>query len=157
MEFKLSPPWAIYYRKINALFGEDPEIRIVYDEDTPEIKLYVDSVDKADAMAQLLPVEKEFGNVKLKITVIPPNKLEADKISVFEKMFKGNPVISFITGIQDIFATPLHYIVFKNKVVQYHNDDLSDFYGNCSTLYQDIAKEIFGNLENIYFCTDREK
>lgn len=43
--------------------------------------------------------------------------------------------------------------MFKNKVVQYFNDDLSDANGVCSTLYQEIAKRIFGENPMIYFCT----
>ena len=27
-EFKISPPWVKYYREIEALFGEDPDINI---------------------------------------------------------------------------------------------------------------------------------
>ena len=48
------------------------------------------------------------------------------------------------------------YIVFKNKVVQYFNDDLKDVNGFCSTLYQKIAKDIFAEngCETACYCTD---
>ena len=37
--------------------------------------------------------------------------------------------------------------------MQYFNDDISDINGNCSTLAEDIARDIFvGELPN--FCTD---
>lgn len=41
-----------------------------------------------------------------------------------------------------------------NKVVQYFNDDLGDAHGVCSTLYQEIAKDVFGEHEGIFFCTN---
>lgn len=62
-----------------------------------------------------------------------------------------------MASAEGIFSNPITYIVFKNKVVQFWNDDLSDIYGNRSTLYQDIAKEIFGESSGIFFCTDKEE
>lgn len=153
-KIKMASPWVIYYQKIKALFGEDPEINIIYDNDAPSIKMYVDNQKKADALTQLLPTEMVFGNVTLKIAIIPANKLGADKIALFQDAFEGNPVLAFMASV-DTLGLPIKYIVFKNKVVQYRTDDLSDVYGNCSTLYQEIAKEVFGDQGSIYFCTAR--
>ena len=151
----LSSPWIKFYREIEALFKEDPEIKIVYDEDEPEVKLYVENTEKAEAIAQLLPAAKAFGNVVLKITIIPANALgESPKASLFRKAFKGNPAFSFIASVEGIFTNPISYVVFKNKVVQFFNDDLSDINGNCSTLYQELAKDVFGETDGIFFCTD---
>ena len=49
------------------------------------------------------------------------------------------------------------YVIFANKVVQYFNDSLSDAHGVCSTLYQDIARDVFGDDCGVYFCTDLEE
>lgn len=155
IKLKLSTPWVIFYREVEAMFKDDPEVRVVFNEEEPEVKLYVENAEKADALTQLLPKKVDFGNVELKVTVIPANKLGANKASLFEKAFKGNPAFSFITG-HNIFNNPMTYVVFKNKVVQYYTDNLGDIYGNCSTLYQEIAKDIFGKHEGIYFCTDKE-
>jgi hypothetical protein len=43
--------------------------------------------------------------------------------------------------------------VFEKKVVQFFNDQLDDINGNKSTLYQDIAKDVFEKHEGVYFCT----
>ena len=43
--------------------------------------------------------------------------------------------------------------VFAKEVVQYWNDSLSDPYGKVSTLYQDIAKDIFEDTDGVMFCT----
>ena len=72
---KLSSPWVEFYREIEALFAQDDEVKVVYEEEKNEVKLYVENARKADALAQLLPTEKTFGNVVLKITVIPANGL----------------------------------------------------------------------------------
>lgn len=52
----------------------------------------------------------------------------------------------------------MYYVVFKNCVVQFFNDNLNDIYGNISTLYQDIAREIFADAEweGVFYCTDVE-
>jgi hypothetical protein len=56
---------------------------------------------------------------------------------------------------------PLTYVVFKNRVVQFFNDNLNDPHGVISTLYQDIADEIFADMPyqahgGIAYCTDVE-
>lgn len=56
---------------------------------------------------------------------------------------------------------PFTYVVFKNCVVQFFNDNLNDPHGIVSTLYQDIAAEIFADMPfpqdgGICFCTDTE-
>lgn len=154
--FKLSSPWANYYKKIVALFGEDPDIKIVYDEDENLLKLFVDGTDKAEAIDGLLPEEKVFGNVTMKIAIIPANT-EMTKVDMFRKAFEGNPAFSYAVTVGGISSNDFNYVVFKNKVVQYWNDNLGDINGNESTLYQEIAKDIFEDCTGIYFCTDTEK
>ena len=150
---KLSPPWITYYRELVALFGEDPDIRIEYDEDQNEVKLFVNGNEKADALTQLLPVEKEFGNVILYITVIPANN-EMKKIDIYRKAFEGNPVYSYAASVEGIMTNSVNYIIFKNQVCQYWTDNLGDINGNKSDLYENIARDVFEDKEGIFFCTD---
>ena len=150
---KLTSPWVTYYRELNELFKQDEEIKIIYDEENNVVKLFVNNAEKAEAISSLLPVEKSFGNVTLTISVIPPNGLLKAKAVDYEKAFEGNPIVSYIKTISLYMTNDLTYIVFKNKVVQYFNDDLGDINGVCSTLYQDIAKRVFDDKEGIYFCT----
>ena len=150
---KLSSPWVLYYREVEALFAEDPEIKTSLDEVTCTLKVYVDNnPDKAEALTQLLPEYKYFGNIALKIEVLPSNVQATAKMDLFRKAFRRNPAVSYIETIDGVFKA--NYIVFKNKVVQYDADDLGDINGMHSTLYQDIAQDIFGSEEGIYYCTD---
>ena len=154
---KLAPPWITFVNELEQLFKYDGEVHIVYDEDEQEVKVYVDSAGKAEALRVLLPEGKDFGNVGLTITVVPANgtmPVKNDKL--FDVAFKGNGAYSFSKTIQGIFTNNLTYVVFRNKVVQYWNDNLGDIYGQTSTLYQEIAKNIFGENEGICFCTDVE-
>lgn len=154
-QLKLSAPWIKYYREIQALFGDDPEIKIVFDEDDLVLRLLVDNPDKADALSQLLPSEKDFGSIKMFISVVPSNfNLTPTKVSLIKRAFRDNPVYSFTASAEGVFTNPIHYVVFANKVVQYFNDDLGDVNGNCSTLYQEIAKDVLGESEGVHYCTD---
>ena len=152
---KMSSPWAVYYRQIDAMFGLDPDITIKFDENAPCIKLYVKGIKKAEAISELLPAEKVFGNVTLSIMVIPDNDNKILKLNVFKEAFKNNPVLEKVFNTKDpTGTTELNYIVFKKEVVQYYIDDLFGLFGIRSTLYQDIAKELFGNMNNVIYCTD---
>lgn len=150
----LSSPWVNFYKELEALFAKDPEVKVVYDEEKNDVKLYVDNLAKADALAQLLPVERTFGNITITVTVIPANKEGASKIQLFRTAFEGNGAFNYTASAEGIFTNPIHYVVFANEVVQYFNDDLSDAHGVRSTLYQDIAEDVFENHESVYFCTN---
>ncbi len=155
IKFGKSAPWVEYYREVEALFSEDPQVKVIYDEDDASLKLLVDDAKKAEALTELLPVEKTFGNISLPIEVVPSNLLKkTPKINLIYEAFKDNEAVSYIEQAPNIFTNPIYYVVFKKKVVQYFNDDLSDAHGVRSTLYQDIAKDVLGEEAGVYFCTD---
>ena len=152
-------PWVEYYRKLVALFKKDPDIKIIYDEGINVIKMYINGQDKYEALNQLLPSEKKFGNVTLEIELIPCNDLKLSQTDLFRRAFSGNPVVTDVITIgQEIIGSTndFNYVVFEKEVVQYYDDSLGDPHGNRSTLYQEIAKEVFGEQDGIYFCTDKE-
>lgn len=152
---KMVSPWIGYYKEIKSLFQEDYTVKVKYDDSKNTIKLYVEDEEKADALAQLLPNRKVFGNITVNIDVIPANKVETPKIDLFRKAFEGNGAVAYIETVDNVSSNAFHFVVFQPEIVQYYNDDLSDINGLRSTLYQDIAKEIFGEREGIYFCTDK--
>lgn len=149
----LSTPWIEYVRKLHLLLGQDPEINIVYDNEATEVKVYVDNQIKSDALAKKLPKEKIFGNVKLKITVIPSNK-EDSEIDVFRKIFNGNPILKEIVIGDTSMPFSLSHVIFENKVVQFFNDCLNDPNGLESTMYEDIARDVFEDTNGVYFNTE---
>ena len=157
----LSSPWALFYKQIKAFFGKDPEIRVLYNEDGPEIKLYVASAAKAAGLAALLPATRLFGNVILKLTVVPPNDAEPlpeypdgtpGIAQALQDALEGNPIVGDFHEI-DAMGWHAYYILFIKEVVQYFCDNMGDWNGCISTLYQDLAKEIFPSLNGFFFCT----
>ena len=100
----LCSPWIDFYKKINALFEKDPEVKVNFDQDKYEIQLFVDNVIKADALTKLLPTERKYGEVVVKIVVIPADNREESRIDLFRNAFQGNPAVDLITS-----AGPLGY------------------------------------------------
>lgn len=153
-QYKLAPPWETYKKKILTLFEKDPDVIITYSytQNIHTLKLFVSNEEKAEALSQLLPTCKNFGGVVLQIIVVPANLKDEEKITVFQKAFDGNPIVKDFLS-DDVFG--FNYVVFENKVVQFYNDQMDDPNGLCSTLYQDIAKEVFENHDGIFFCTEK--
>lgn len=156
MEEKLhiSSPWVTYVHKLQCLFGDDPDIRVEYDDDACRVKLFVNGIDKAEALTRLLKPEVEFGNVKLYIEVIPANR-EKTFADLVKDAFLGNPHFVELIKIP-LQSNPIYYAIFKKEVAQFFNDNLADAHGNISTLYETMAKEILGEEDGVHFCTDNE-
>lgn len=150
---KLAAPWLTFYNEVKALFEEDPEVKVTFDEEKYELALYVENARKADALTQLMPEEKAFGNVKVKIKVVPSDGAQT-KLDLIREAFYGNPVLSYIWQAKTPFGDEFDYVVFENKVVQFYNDNIRDVNGNKSTLYEDIARDVFGEDFNLCFCTE---
>ena len=148
-----SSPWMSFARKLYMLFGQDPDIRLVYETDGPEIKMYVNDIIKADAINKKIPNNVEFGNVSLKITIIPSNT-EKSNGDTFEKIFIGNPIFKGVVVDDDPISFGLTHVIFENKVVQFFDDQLNDPNGLESTLYEDIAREVFENGDGVFFNTE---
>ena len=149
----LSAPWEIFYSEMEQLFGMDPEIDVSVDREAKQVKLLVDSSVKADALAKLLPAEKAFGETVVKISVVPANE-EDSLISLYERAFFGNPAFAYTLSEEDDSLFDAAYVVFEKEVVQFYCDNLADCYRNRSTLYQEIAKDVFGENPGVFFCTD---
>lgn len=152
-QVKMAPPWVQYANAVQALFEKDPEVKIIYDNDNLTLSLMVDNPVKADALQQLMPNEQRYGNVVLTIKVVPAN-LKMSKAQIYNAAFSGNPAFVTTVPIEGVFTNPLLYVVFAKEVVQYFNDDLGDLHGNRSTLYQELAKEVFWDHDGVQFCTD---
>ena len=75
----MAAPWIEYFSQIQALFENDPEIKIIINYDDNLVKLYVDNSDKAAAIEKLIPKEKVFGNVTARVIVIPANQEEKSR------------------------------------------------------------------------------
>lgn len=159
---KLSPPWVEYMNKLQALFDGDPAIAFNIDYKNRKIVLSGYNGDKNAALLKVLPSGKAFGNVLWNIEIDGPiaNRAFASNKELFEVLFDKNPAFAYcVAPAQDgYYFVDFTYVVFKNCVVQFFNDNLDDCHGLVSTLYQDIAAEIFADahLNGVHYNTDIE-
>lgn len=154
-KLNLSAPWVTYYRQLNALFREDGQVKVLFNEEEMEIKLFVSDAKKACALEKLLPTRKTFGGVSVDITVVPPNcDPYTQNIDVIKEAFRGNLAVVDVVTVDNLFGYDLHYVVFQREIVQYFTDDISDYNGYHSTLYEDIAREILDGITGVFFCTE---
>lgn len=164
VRLKISPPWVVYVKKVQALFDGDPQIvcNINYSGVNPSIVLACNNGDKVTALQQILPTEVKFGNVVLTIAVdgTPSNRSFVNKKELFDVAFEKNPAYAYTVSPENDGYNwfSIVYVVFKCCVVQFFADNLNDCHGIISTLYQDIAEEVLtGNaVQGIYFNTDVE-
>jgi hypothetical protein len=166
VRLKISPPWVTFINKVQAIFDCDPGIacNVVWTGE-PSIVLSVSNPEKAVAIRKLLPETLDFGNVVLTIGVecgkpLPNIAFPTNK-KLFETAFKGNPAFKYcVTPSEDgYWFVNFTYVVFAAKVVQFFNDNLNDAHGAISTLYQDIASEIFREFTpigggGVAYCTE---
>lgn len=165
VRLKISPPWITYINMVEALFDGDPQIacNVVTTSENPSIVLACNNGDKVAALQKILPEEVDFGNVKLKVAVdgVPSNKAFATKKELFDTVFFKNPAYAYSVSPADtgVYWFSFTYVVFKNCVVQFFNDNLNDCHGVISTLYQDIAEQILTGpaVQGVYFNTDVER
>ena len=164
VRLKLSPPWITYINKLQALFDGDPQIafNLSQSEAGPSVVIACNNGDKVAALQKLLPSTKQFGNITLFIGIdgTPSNIAFPTPKDLFDTAFKGNPAYAYAIAPADdgYWFLSITYVVFKNCVVQFFNDNLNDCHGLISTLYQDIAAEIFedAGLHGVYYNTDIE-
>lgn len=165
IRLKLAPPWITYFNKLQALFDGDPQIAFNYDPNVPSVVLSCNNGEKVAALQRLLPTEVDFGNIVLKIGIDGPvvNIAFPSNRVLFETAFAKNPAFAYAVAPAEegYFYADFTYVVFKNCVVQFFNDNLNDAHGLISTLYQDIADEIFKDADlnqkgHVCYCTDVE-
>lgn len=165
VRLKLAAPWTTYINKLQAMFDGDPQIAFNVDWNEPSVTIACNNGVKNAALQLLLPTEKSWGKVTMPITIDGPiaNRVFMSPVELFQEAFSGNPAFADVVApVQDgYFYVDFCYVIFKNCVVQFFNDNLNDAHGLLSTLYQDIAEEIFAdasyNLMSVHYCTDVER
>ena len=151
---ELSPPWITFAREVEAMFKDDPDVTVVQEEETV-LNIYVSKYDKCEALKDIVPAEKDFGSVTMTINVIYRSASKKTAEEIYNIAFEGNSAFKYACTV-DLGTNPLTYVVFKKDVVQYWNDDMSDPHGVTSTLYENIARDMFKSNSGVVFSTDSE-
>lgn len=157
---KISPPWYTYQKKLKALFENDSNI-VVGDisediDNNPILEIYVNDYEKFIALDRVMPRRVVFGSVSLRIFVQSPKHDDTidDYEELYKTLFNGNRIVKDVKVVTDFAKSKHCFIRFQPEVVQFFNDDISDFNGNWSGLAQDIAREVFEDCPaGVHFCT----
>lgn len=158
VKFALEAPWQTFAKKVKALFAQDDDIWVgdicEGDDTTYELDICIKKHDKFLALDRLLPGVKAFGNVTLGIMLYDEENEEIDTTALFKTLFDGNPIVDSIKTRTDPAGADWNYVLFKPEVIQFYDDDLTDYNGNWNGLAEDIAREVFEeNSRGVNFCT----
>lgn len=157
---KLEAPWHTYQKMVKALFERDPDIIVgdIYQWDNGKdygFDVEVRNHEKYLALDRVLNRMKIFGNIALYITLFDEeNDLGDEAVNVYRTVFKGNPIVDDVKDIVDQAGAHHGFVVFKPEIIQFFDDDLTDYCGNWSGLAQYIAREVFDDVAHgVFFCT----
>lgn len=158
---RLEAPWYTYAKMVKAMFEDDPEVTVgeIVDDVEPYdyyFDVAVTNHKKAEALEKILRKEVTFGDIELGIGVVDesPEASAAPDVEIFRRAFKGNRILKDIMQPVDAAGVGHTYIRFWPEVIQFFDDDQSDYNGNWNGLAEDIAREIFVNRRwDIQFCT----
>lgn len=154
----LVSPWIGLYREACAFFKHDKAVHVIFDDENKALNFYVDDAEKAAALDALFPSAMEFGNVTVTIKVVPANGEAVDcsedkMVDLLNKAFKDNDAVIAIKHVHGFADFTANYVIFAGEVVQYYTDDIGDYFGVNSTLYEDIARDLFGPINGLFFST----
>ena len=149
----MASPWVVYTRKVEALFEHDPEVIVDYVDEPPKLTLLVANQSKAYALARLLGDGRQFGNVALKIEVIPANEDES-AAGLFLRALSGNAAFCEIQQVSDPGMFDATYVMLAPECVQFATDSLQSPYGLSTMTYEDLASDVFNVPTGTFFASD---
>ena len=95
-----------------------------------------------------------FGNITLTIVLCDEeNSSVHPGYELFNTLFKDNPIAKDIKVVRDQAEVDHVFVRFEPQVIQFYDDDLTDYNGNWNGIAEDIAREIFANDWDVNFCT----
>ena len=159
--FKMEAPWITHKKMLHAMFDPDPQIIVgeIEESQSPEFNyvlgIQVRNHDKFVALTKVLVTSLKFGNVKMEIILYDEeNSASNPYVEIYQSLFNGNPLVKDIKTVSDPAGTPIVFVRFQPKVIQFFNDDISDYSGNWNGLAKSIAEEIFNtDVWSVHFCT----
>ena len=159
----LLPPWWTLQKKVAGTVGQDRGVQVEALKEVPGgylLPVVTASKETGIGLATILRGAFPFGNVMVKLQVQDPDGnayparviATADDLLAAVKEGLGTNALFVETFIGNQYPATYTQVVavFTASVVQFWNDDLSDFYGNFNGVAADVFAEIltpdFGSL-----------
>lgn len=161
---KISPPQYTFFKKVRAILGAIPDVTIPENLDKDSDGSYVIHIEVTNhlkflALKGLLPEEVNFGGIIVKVMIYDKANEQGFSPELIKALFADCPLV------KDVISRPVfpgspdtqYFVRFdpKNSLIQFGNNDASDFNGNFNGLAQDVAREIFSQIPSttLSFCT----
>lgn len=160
--FSLVAPWQTYRKMLAAIFTYDNDVKVGEafetgsgDDKVVHIPVEVLRTKKCKALAKVLNTNIIFGKVRVNVDLYDVENGESStNLQTFRDIFNGNSIVSSFKTVRDSCGVDHYYVVFDNdEIIQFPNDDLTDYRGNFNGLPEDVARELFSVPGNIQFCT----
>lgn len=151
---ELSPPWYTLQKKFANTFGCDPAVT-VGELDTSKnpyvLPIVVDEEKKGTSLRTIIPVNFPMGNINV-VTTVKNSKgscweaiiVENEKqlLEVITAAFTGNPL--FVEAKPSVLPPNFQRVglIMTKTVVQFFNDDLSDFYSNFNGVTAHVVADL---------------
>ncbi|MCM2535790.1 hypothetical protein NDK43_30315 [Neobacillus pocheonensis] len=153
---QLSPPEFTFFNELKYSIGKDPLVTVENIIKLPNgeylILVIVKSRQKAMALATILELQKNLGNIIVNVAVIYHGQVidpiedtftPREVVNLFETALDTNRYFQFAVaqlitpGMEGVFP------VFSKKIIQFFNDDLSDLYNNFNGVAADVFRDVF--------------
>ena len=152
----LASPWVILYKKLEALFIDDVEVKVLMKEDEGNCKIsvVVDSSKKCKALDRILNKSYQFGNINVTVEVVE-NEYDDSLYVTLVNAFEGNNAVNNIEcrKFSPADKDESNFIICTPRAAQYYADNNLDMYGNQNILYQDLLKEVMQEIPNVFVST----
>jgi hypothetical protein len=152
---QLSPPWYTFWNQVNSALGNDPDITVgpLNTGSNPYgIAVNVSGSDKARALATIVQSQQTFGNVVVQVQIFYQGQQAApiaitsaqQLVQVVQMALGGN---GWFVEVQSRPLTPISkaqviFPIFQKSVIQFYNDDLSDYYSNFNGVVASVFSEV---------------
>ncbi|SDW75249.1 hypothetical protein SAMN05444487_1069 [Marininema mesophilum] len=156
---QLSPPQFTYLSKLKFTVGRDPNVQVgdlkSVDGNTLRITIRVNGRQRARALATILTANKSIGNIIIQVrivnqgtTVCPIRRsLSPSAISDLYKVGLSTNDLFLFSVARGIVpgGSVAIFPVFRARIVQFFNDDLSDLFRNFNGVAAFVFRDVCRN------------
>jgi hypothetical protein len=151
---QLSPPWFTVANQVKYTVGLTPGVTVgeLNTAQQPyQLPITVEDPIQSQALAAILKPQYSLGNIEVQVQINPGAEAvkpaavadPAQVVQLIQTALKGNPLLVDVLVKQaGPWAPTAVWPIFTRSVVQFFNDDISDYYSN----YNGVAAQVFGTV-----------
>ena len=140
----LESPWCRFYKILYNLFEKDDSVEITMEEGSPvKINIGCSNACKLEAIKKVVGSSRSFGNVKVDIIyLLADSDDEPIALEEFVEAFKDTGYLVDAKTAETPTGDKVSFPIMAKDVIQFYDDNISDYYGNATIVVADAVKEI---------------